>query len=280
MKKLFTLVLSVAAFTLSAQNITNVNIGTDLNSTAWGKVNNNNNTFTAWYNALVLTNAWLGGDLTANTTAINVVSNNLATVTNALGAFLATGEARFDAGKITSDGSGNLNLTAASPNGNLFFQNNSSAQYYFGPDPANPGVAGTAYSIADGLSVHMDVVATSSGYAQLTCRQGNNGTPYSGIYCDVSGDANLADDVDGSLMNLNAGGAIDLQDASGTGLHFNGSGQASFDGGVTFLGGGAAIVSDSYGNGGTTLMLNASDTGSPMYLHVDSGGSITVSSSP
>lgn len=40
------------------------------------------------------------------------------------------------------------------------------------------------------------------------------------------------------------------------------------------------VIEDSGGNGGTTLMLLASDNGSKMYIHVDSFGVITASSSP
>ena len=40
------------------------------------------------------------------------------------------------------------------------------------------------------------------------------------------------------------------------------------------------ILPDSSGNGGTTLMLQAQDNGTPMYLHVQSDGSSAWTSSP
>ena len=57
------------------------------------------------------------------------------------------------------------------------------------------------------------------------------------------------------------------------------NGDINFTGNLRFNGS-AVIQSDSGGNGGTTLMLNASDTGTPMYLHVDSTGTATWTSSP
>ena len=36
------------------------------------------------------------------------------------------------------------------------------------------------------------------------------------------------------------------------------------------------IIPDSLGNGGTTLILNAADTGTPMYLHISASGTIQV----
>ena len=52
------------------------------------------------------------------------------------------------------------------------------------------------------------------------------------------------------------------------------------DGTAYFISGGAAIIPDSGGSGGVTLMLNASDTGTPMYIHITSSGSITATTSP
>lgn len=44
--------------------------------------------------------------------------------------------------------------------------------------------------------------------------------------------------------------------------------------------GDAVIQPDSAGNGGTTLMLRASDNGTPMYLHVNSQGNATWTTAP
>jgi hypothetical protein len=49
---------------------------------------------------------------------------------------------------------------------------------------------------------------------------------------------------------------------------------------INFLNSTAAILPDSGGNGGTTLMLQASDNGTPMYLHVTSAGIATWTTSP
>ena len=57
------------------------------------------------------------------------------------------------------------------------------------------------------------------------------------------------------------------------------NGDINFTGNLRFNGS-AVIQADFGGNGGTTLMLNASDTGTPMYLHVDSTGTATWTSSP
>ena len=57
------------------------------------------------------------------------------------------------------------------------------------------------------------------------------------------------------------------------------NGDINFTGNLRFNGS-AVIQADSGGNGGTTLMLNASDTGTPMYLHVTSLGVATWTSSP
>jgi len=71
-----------------AWTITNINIGTDLNSAAWGKVNNNNNTITGVLNAQAVSNGWFAGQIsnalaTATVTGGNLVqSSYLVTLTN------------------------------------------------------------------------------------------------------------------------------------------------------------------------------------------------------
>jgi len=61
--------------------------------------------------------------------------------------------------------------------------------------------------------------------------------------------------------------------------------QVDVTGDINFTGslynnGTAIILPDSSGNGGTTLMLRAQDNGTPQYLHVQSDGSFSFSSSP
>jgi len=74
--------------TAQAWTITNINIGVDLNSVAWGKVNNNNNTITGVLNAQAVSNAWFAGQISnalATTTGITsnlVQSSYLVTLTN------------------------------------------------------------------------------------------------------------------------------------------------------------------------------------------------------
>lgn len=74
--------------TAHAWTITNINIGGDLNSVAWAKVNNNNNAITGVLNAQSVSNAWFAGQIsnavaTATVTAGNLVqSSRLFTLTN------------------------------------------------------------------------------------------------------------------------------------------------------------------------------------------------------
>ena len=61
--------------------------------------------------------------------------------------------------------------------------------------------------------------------------------------------------------------------------------QVDVTGDINFTGslynnGSAVILPDSSGNGGTTLMLKSQDNGTPMYLHIQSDGSFSVSTSP
>lgn len=63
--------------TAQAWTVTNINIGGDLNSTAWAKVNNNNNTIVGVLNAQAVSNAWLAGQL--GYLATNVVTGVRAT---------------------------------------------------------------------------------------------------------------------------------------------------------------------------------------------------------
>jgi hypothetical protein len=60
MKTILILLLAALALTTNAQThtITNINIGTDLNSAAWAKVNANNDNFVAWLNADDVTNGY------------------------------------------------------------------------------------------------------------------------------------------------------------------------------------------------------------------------------
>ena len=209
------------------------------------------------------------------------MSNDLFTFL-ATNVFLPAGaHMNFDAGLVTSDGAGNLDLTAGAPNGNIYVKNNASGQYFFGYNPDNPGVSATAYSISNSVSSHLDMSATSAGYAQLACRAGLNGFPDATIYCDTSANIDLIDAVDGSIISLNGGvGTIDITDASGDGQHFDGWGNATFDANASFISGHAALLPDSHGAGGTTLMLQASNNGTPMYIHITSAGVITATSAP
>ncbi|HEX4350094.1 MAG TPA: tail fiber domain-containing protein [Verrucomicrobiae bacterium] len=128
--------------------INNISIGTDLNSAAWAKVNNNNNNFVAWLNADDLTNGYFFGVLTniaplmtnalptlldqsnrLNTVSnyFMIVSNNFVTVSNrvtagtfANGAHITgnladSGTFSSDAGSFTSDGSGNVTAQTFTP---------------------------------------------------------------------------------------------------------------------------------------------------------------------
>lgn len=244
-------------------------------------LNAQSNSFVAATNALTGANAWLSAQVTLNQTHSLTVSNDLFTFL-ATNVFLPAGaHMNFDGGLIASDGLGNIDLTAGSTNGNVYIKNNGLAKYYFGANPANPGVSGTAYSISNNLSAHLDLSATATGYAQLVCRASLTGFPYATIYCDNAGNIEFIDALDGSLLGLNGGaGTIDITDASGLGQHLDGSGNATFDANASFIGGHAALKPDSHGAGGATLMLQASDTGRPMYLHITSTGVITATNAP
>ena len=80
------------------------------------------------------------------------------------------------------------------------------------------------------------------------------------------------------LANLEVGSAFVVGDGEPLGIDaidFDSSG-----GGASFLEGGVTITDDTAGNGGTTLMLQAQDNGTPMYLHVTSAGVATWTTSP
>jgi hypothetical protein len=78
-----------------------------------------------------------------------------------------------------------------------------------------------------------------------------------------------------TLMNSGGGGNAVLSIYS---LSFpNGD---SFGNGEVVLTGVASIQQDTGGHGGSTLQLNASDNGTPMYLHVTSLGVATWTTSP
>jgi len=84
MKKYLAILSLLLAFSARAQfTITNVNIGTDSNSIAWGKVNANNANFVAWMNALAATNNYLFNLYT--NTAPNPSFLNLSNQVNAVG---------------------------------------------------------------------------------------------------------------------------------------------------------------------------------------------------
>lgn len=202
----------------------------------------------------------------------NTLSNNLAVVTNALGVFLATGEMWFDTGKITSDGNGNVLL-----GGNLFTKTNASDAFFLGANSANPGIEFAAWN----QGVESGIAQLSPNVATLVVRQNLNGSPYALIYIDDTGIAALNGGPSaGDGLWCNADGTLTLIDTSGSGQHFDGSGNVTFDANVSFLGGQSTITPDSLGNGGTTLMLQASDNGAPMYLHINSSGTITATTSP
>jgi len=95
-KPLILILILILIVNARCYTITNINIGTDLNSAAWTKVNNNNNNFVAWLNADDLTNGYFYGVLTniaplftnalpsllAQSNRLNVVSNNFTVVSN------------------------------------------------------------------------------------------------------------------------------------------------------------------------------------------------------
>ena len=290
MKKTAVVLISISAFSLSAwpifaqvQYINLTALTTNTAVSSGGQITIPSVCSNAPYSTVKTNNLIVGDPLSSafakvnatfsySSNQFNSLSNNLALVTNALGVFLATGEMRFDAGKITSDGNGNVSMT-----GNLFTQTNATDAFYFGADPANPGVAATAWH----QGVESAQMEMSPNVATLFTRPNLNGSPvYSIIYLDDTGVAALSGANNSSGFWANADGTVTVIDTSGAGQHFDGSGNVAFDGNVSFAGGAAAITPDTFGNGGTTLMLQASDTGAPMYLHVNSSGALTVTTSP
>ena len=277
---------ALAATQVAAYTITNISIGVDSNSVAWTKVNNNNNNFVGWLNQTTATNNLLAVQQAA-------IAAGYGLITNELGIFLTSGEMSFDHGRITSDGggdvviggsaafadnqaefdsAGNLRLTGG---GYVYFQ--SANQAYLGPATTWGGMWLMVY---DGSTYSSSILIGPTFFSQQV-RSGQTGPQSSLLYLDQTGIATLNGGPNASCgIWFNADGTITLIDSSGGGEHFDGAGNAAFDGTASFIGGGAALTPDSRGNGGTTLMLNASDTGTPMYLHVDSNGTATWTPSP
>jgi hypothetical protein len=94
-----------------AWTITNINIGFDSNSTAWTKVNNNNNNIAGALNAQAVTNAWFAGML-SNALAIPIPSTNGLASTNYVNAAITGVEALIPSGLVTN-GTGSLLVTNA-----------------------------------------------------------------------------------------------------------------------------------------------------------------------
>ena len=226
------------------------------------------------------------------TAGISTVSNRLSVVTNALGVFLATGEMHFDGGLITSDGSGNagfgrvattnlltarlaadvsdppsvygLQYLSAATGHVLYRAHNYQSSYEFpAEDYYTWGGNFFSWSFIDGPT------ATRWGYLNVYENAGQ-------CFFDYEGDSGypVAVQYDGLLtanqVGVNNGSPAYTLDVGGD-INFSGS---------LWNNGTAIYQPDSLGNGGTTLMLNASDTGTPMYLHVNSSGTLTVTGSP
>jgi len=232
-------------FCARAWTITNILIGVDSNSNAWSKVNNNNNGLVGWANQLTASN---------NLFAIQIGALRQAANTN--------GVMNFDRGRITSDGGGDVTISGAlTANGPVTF----GGGYWLVDAAGNTTFNGSAtFNNDTTFSGQVDastleigsLYISASGYAPVDV-------------LDLDGGQGQASFLSGNVQFVNGPAA------SGPGLINFGN-----DGSASFLNGGATITADSSGHGGTTLMLNASDTGIPMYLHVTSAGVATWTTAP
>lgn len=220
------------------------------------------------------------------------VGSELYLVTNALGVFLATSAMHFDGGLITSDGSGNGSLKGVAT-ANLLTANLASdtsdppSSYGFqwlSSSTGHPLMRAHNYSSGYELPM-MDYYTWGGTFISWSYIDGPTATRWGYFNVNESlGDFYLDFEPDnGKTLYANFNGTVA---ANQVGVN-NGSpaytldvgGDINFSGNLWFAGS-AIFQPDSLGNGGTTLMLNASDTGTPMYLHVDSLGNITATSTP
>jgi hypothetical protein len=176
----------LSAFPCAAWTITNILIGVDSNSNAWSKVNANNSQYVGWLNQMTSTNNLLAVQQAGIATQYGVI-------TNSMGVFLASGRMSFDAGQITSDGSGDLtvagsvsfagglitsdsvgNLTVGgglTALGELFYVNDTYVSY--GPEGEVNFMNGAALSGADLVDLGTDGAARFAGGALTIDDYGN-----------------------------------------------------------------------------------------------------------
>ena len=245
--------------------------------------------------------------LTAN---FNEVSNNFESVSNAFitvsnevvsGLSLTT--LNFDAGKITSDGSGDI--TAVSITAQLWDDDYASGTSGNVPTANGDGTwtwAAATSALPPGMT---EYTSDSVLYAQfaggfqadlLEDSYGNGGSP-GAVATTLDGGGTwewqplpTTMNYDGGAITSDGSGDItavsivaelwDNSDSSGTAGYVptaNGDGTWTWAPDLGLAAGN--VVPDSGGNGGTCLHLKASDNGQDMYLHVDSSGAITATTS-
>jgi hypothetical protein len=243
----------LAAFSARAWTITNVNIGVDLNSAAWAKVNNNNNNFVGWLNQVTDTNNLLVVQVTNLWSAFDLFTNSrgLATAGGNIYFWPASGGYTAGAHEIDFDGQyGQASFLGG--------------QFYF--------INGSAFG-ASGVAFGSDGSASFANGAVTVESDGDTYLPNSTLYADGTVCfGQMFDDSENVTIDPQARILYDT---------YGGQALAWYNGGsVSFLNATAAITADSAGHGGTTLMLQAQDNGTPMYLHVTSAGVATWTTAP
>jgi hypothetical protein len=147
----------------------------------------------------------------------------------------------FDSGNITSDGDGNASFVSIHAQQLQDSGGGTGSSGYFAQADGSGGWSWTAWPATLNYDAG-DITSDGAGNIAATGFRGS-----------------LLDNGDSS-------------GASGSVLMANGDGSWTWTQG--------SVVPDSGGNGGTCLHLKASDNGQDMYLHVDSSGVITATTSP
>jgi hypothetical protein len=197
----------------------------------------------------VPTNSASGGTSTTNFNNLNVTN----TVTAALfrdnvGDYMSNGVIKDLTGDYMSNGS-------IEDSGGDFMSNDNIEDY------AGDAMVGGMIEDSSGDKMSGGMIADSSGDYM-----------FGGTIADSSGDYMTSGQI---TLNSGGGGYAVLSTSS---LSFpNGD---DFGNTIFVLFGVASIQQDTGGHGGSTLQLNASDNGTPMYLHVTSLGVATWTTSP
>lgn len=220
----------------------------DLFPVPWNKVNSNTVFFTQWSSNLNAGLIVVSNTATSNTVALAVVSLQVGTNTTALAALSALVNSMTNKvnNAVTNTGSG----------------------YTLGGTWTGDG---TALTINGANLTSGTVNSNALDTATLAWLQ-SAFVPGSAMNFDAG---TITSDGSGNAVFATVfGGLKDGGYSTGTAGYYP---MANGSGGWTWTA--PEIVPDSFGNGGTTLHLKASDNGSDVYIHVDSSFTITASGS-